>query len=129
MQNIKRSFEKSTSEERMLQQENKKLQHPKSFSFHAITDETHAGKKRSLLRRLSPFLLLVFGLLVLFPYMMITGEGAINNIWWLVFLFPFTEVNLLLADFALWNYFRGKRIARIWLIELAFSVLIVSLLI
>jgi len=82
-----------------------------------------------LIKRFSPFLILFCLLLVLFPYMMITGTGSVKNFWVLLFLFPFTEVNLFYADFAIWRYFSGKKIMPIWIIELSFSILIVKLLI
>jgi hypothetical protein len=132
MSHIKRSFEKSTEEEEMmLQREKNKTsgQRNNSASFYNIADEKLGAERKSLLKRISPFLLLVLFLVVLFPYMMITGEGAIRSEWLLIFLFPFTIANLLLTDFAIWNYFRGKKIGRIWLIELTLSVLIIHMLI
>lgn len=93
-------------------------------------DDKPADRNRvPLIKRFSPFLILFCLLLVLFPYMMITGVGSVKNFWVLLFLFPFTEVNLFYADFAIWRYFSGKKIMPIWLIELTFSVLIVKLLI
>src|SRR4051812_1629709 len=76
--------------------------------------ESLPTKKKSglrFLKRVSPFLLLEFFLLALFPYMMITGEGLIHNNWLLLFLFVFIEINVMFTDFALWNYFNGKKIA------------------
>jgi len=98
------------------------------------TPETLPTKKKSggrlrFLKRVSPFLMLEFFLLVLFPYMIITGEGLIHNKWLLLFLFVFIEVNALFTDFALWNYFKGKKIIRIWLIEVPLTFLIIHFLI
>ncbi len=84
---------------------------------------------RQLLKRISPFLLLDFFLAGLFPYMMITGRGFTHNEWLLVFLFIFIEVNVLFIDFALWNYFEGKKIFRIWLMEIPLTFLIIHFLI
>src|SRR5438045_2253421 len=85
----------------------------------AIQKTVSAKKKLGLrfLKRVSPFLLLEFFLLGLFPYMMITGQGLIHNNWLLLSLFVFVEINVMFTDFALWNYFSGKKIIRIWLIE------------
>src|SRR3954451_6395806 len=94
--------------------------------------ETLPTKKKSglrSLRRVSPFLLLEIFLLALFPYMMITGEGLLHNNWLLLFLFVFIEINVMFADFALWNYFNGKKIIRIWLIEVPLTFLIIHFLI
>ena len=101
------------------------------FPLHAIKDEEPAEPKKKvpLIKRLSPFLMLVCLLLVMFPYMMITGSGNVKSFWWLLFLFPFTISNLLFADIAIWKYFEGKKVIPIWLIELTLSVLIFQLLI
>jgi len=101
-----------------------------NFVLHAVTDDDTKQKDRlPLIKRFSPFLILFCVLLVLFPYMMISGTGSVKNFWVLLFLFPFTEVNLFYADFALWKYFTGRKIMPIWIIELTFSILIVKLLI
>lgn len=81
------------------------------------------------LRRLSPFLLLGFFLMGLFPYMFITGTGSIDNPLLLIFAFIFLEVNILYIDFVLWYYFKGKKIYKIWLIEIPFTLLVLWLLI
>ena len=100
------------------------------FKLSAVKDDVPGDNDRiPLIKRFSPFLILFCLLLVLFPYMMITGVGNIKSFWLLLFLFPFTEVNIFFADFALWKYFAGKKIIPIWLIELTFSVLIVKMLI
>jgi hypothetical protein len=98
------------------------------------TPETLPAKKKlgvqlRFLKRVSPFLMLEFFLLVLFPYMMITGAGLIHDKWLLLFLFIFMEINILFTDFALWNYFKGKKVFRIWLIEVPLTFLILHFLI
>ena len=85
--------------------------------------------KSRFLKRLSPFLLLVPFLLALFPYLLITGTSAIQSTWLLLFLFPFTIINVLFIDFSLWNFFEGKKRFFIWLIELTLSFVIVYFLI
>ncbi|QEC69405.1 hypothetical protein FRZ67_19635 [Panacibacter ginsenosidivorans] len=100
------------------------------FKLSAVKDNVPGDKERvPLIKRFSPFLILFCFLLLLFPYMMITGAGNIKSFWLLLFLFPFTEVNIFYADFAIWKYFTGKKILPIWLIELTFSILIVKMLI
>ena len=112
-----------------------KTQEPSSKLFEQkdfTTPETVPTQKKSGLRylkRVSPFLLLEFFLLALFPYMLITGEGLIHNKWLLLFLFMFIEINVIFTDFALWNYFNGKKIIRIWLIEVPLTFLIIHFLI
>jgi hypothetical protein len=92
--------------------------------------ETKNKKKKSLsLKRISPFFILGFFLVGLFPYMFLTGSGTIHNPFLLLFAFLFFEINVLYADFALWNYFEGKKIFRIWLIEVPLALLIVYFLI
>ncbi|HEY6975312.1 MAG TPA: hypothetical protein VH396_03420 [Chitinophagaceae bacterium] len=108
---------------------------PKVFAQKDFTiPETLQTKKKTgtqlqFLKRVSPFLLLEFFLLVLFPYMIITGTGFTQNKWLLLFLFIFIEINVLFTDFALWNYFNGKKIIRIWLIEVPLTFLIIHFLI
>ncbi|CAN5602934.1 hypothetical protein BH10BAC2_BH10BAC2_04820 [soil metagenome] len=104
-------------------------QEEKNFALHAINDAPEAKKKMPVIKRFSPFLILACLLLVLFPYLMITQNGSIQNFWLLLFLFPFTISNLLFADFAIWKYFSGKKVMPIWLIELTLSIFIVQLLI
>ena len=69
------------------------------------------------IKRLSPFLLSLLLLPAFFVYLFFEEKGIGNNVWVLVSLFVFTEINFLYIDFALWNYFKGKKIFRIWLIE------------
>lgn len=101
-----------------------------NYKLYVVSNEDPAEPgKISIIKRFSPFLILFCALLILFPYMMITGTGNIRSFWLLLFLFPFTEVNLFFADFALWKYFTGKKIIPIWVIELTFSILIVKFLV
>ena len=51
---------------------------------------------RFSLERVSPFLLLGFFLVGLFPYMFITGIGTIHTTLFLLLVFAFLEVNLLI---------------------------------
>ena len=78
-------------------------------------------KHLMLVTRISPIIILSTVFLFLFPYMMVTGTGNIEGTLAKAVLFPFVITNLLVADFALWNYFEGKKIATIWLIELIVS--------
>jgi hypothetical protein len=93
-----------------------------------LLKEKKISMKSRVLKRMSPFLLLVVFLLVLFPYLLITGKGAVTNFWILIFLFPFTIINVLFFDFALWNYFEGKKKLLIWIIEFTLSFFIVYFL-
>jgi len=137
---MKQYTEKLTSESPMSQKEKhsplKSSANPlpktdEHFPLHAVNDEDNEQKKKKipLIKRFSPFLILCCLLLVLFPYMMITGYGNVKSFWLLLFLFPFSISNILFADIAIWKYFEGKKIMPIWLIELTLSVLIVQLLI
>jgi len=42
----------------------------------------------------------------------------VNSLWLQLFLLTGIEVYLLFFDFAIWNYFEGKKIVRIWVVEL-----------
>src|SRR4051812_14849727 len=91
--------------------------------------ENKTKRAFQFLKRISPFLLLGFFLVGLFPYMFLTGVGTIHNVFLLMFAFIFLEVNILYGDFALWNYFEGKKIFRIWLIEVPLAFLVIYFLI
>lgn len=134
---MKQHAEKITSDPAMLKKdkyrplksaEDSNLKKEENFTLHAITDTPEEKTKMPFIKRFSPFLILTCLLLVLFPYLMITQNGSIQNFWLLLFLFPFTISNLLFADFAIWKYFSGKKVMPIWLIELTLSILIVQLL-
>jgi len=71
--------------------------------------------KFKLIKRLSPFLLFEFILPVVFIYLMSTGKDV--NILFQLVVFLFLEINMMVFDFAFWNYFEGKKQTRIWLIE------------
>jgi len=60
-------------------------------------------------KRITPFLLLEVFLVVLFAYMFLMGKVIMQSIYVTAFLFPFMIVNILLIDFALCNYFQGKK--------------------
>jgi len=94
-----------------------------------LSKKKTSAKRFKLLKRISPFLILGFFLVGLFLYMFITGTGSIHSEWLLLFAFIFLEVNILYADFALWNYFEGKKIFKIWLIEIPVAFLILHFLI
>jgi len=87
------------------------------------------SRKRNILERLSPFLLLELFLIFLFPYMVITSRGSMEIPTVKIILLPFIIANMVCADFALWNFFEGKKKGFIWVIESAVSGLIVYWLI
>jgi len=80
-----------------------------------------AGKAQKRMIRISPFLLLVLFLLVWFPYSVISS-GNIFSAW--LIIIPFLIANVSLADFAIWNYFGGKKKLLIWISEAVISALI-----
>src|SRR3954447_13230878 len=101
-----------------------------SFSTHLHNEVTRVIVKRKnyLFNRLSPFLLLAAFLILLFPYMFITDVVSIESIWLKIILFPALFINVLFADFAIWNFFEGKKRFQIWVIELTLSVFILYML-
>jgi hypothetical protein len=98
---------------------------------HELSEHTPIIPKSKLryLKRVSPFLLLAIFLLFFLPYVLITGNGAIQSIGLNVILFTFILINVLFIDFALWNYFSGKKILLIWIIESILSFVVLYLLI
>ncbi|SRR6266542_5884223 len=81
-----------------------------------LTDTKKFRQKIRILKRISPFFILAACLPVLFMYAVIEN---IHHILLLFFLFVFIEVNILTIDFALWNYHKGNKIWRIWMIEMS----------
>ncbi len=78
-------------------------------------------------KRLSPMLILIIFLFFFFPYLLFTGTGSLKN-QWLILLFPLILANALMIDFALWNYYTGKKKLTIWMLELPLSVSTILLL-
>ena len=76
-------------------------------------------KKLGAVKRTSPFLITAVCIPALFVYAMISGVENLPNKWFLFFVMTFVEVNILMIDFALWNYYEGKKKLRIWLIEVS----------
>lgn len=81
-------------------------------------------KKKSLhynfVKRLSPFLITVILLPFFTIFTVINNVHLFEKMWLQVIVFCIIEFNLLLLDYALWNYFCGKKVVRIWMIELTF---------
>ena|SRR5689334_15788041 len=86
-------------------------------------------EKSSLIRRITPFLILEVFLIGFFPYMFLTGKVVMQNFLTTGLLFPFIIVNLLFFDFALCNYYGGKKIFKTWCIESILSFVLLYLLI
>src|SRR5580765_1773597 len=97
------------------------------FSVHPVSKKMRAPQTASRLRRISPFLLLVIFLIGWFSYILITDADAITPTE--IVLLPFVVVNMILVDFAVWNYFGWKKKWLIWLIESIVSGLTIYLFI
>jgi len=69
-----------------------------------------------VLKRISPFLIIAFCLPVVFTCLLMKD---IYSGWLLAFFFVFVQVNILTIDFAIWNYHKGNKIWRMWLIEMS----------
>jgi len=89
---------------------------PKPFSDPSLMKKNASTK--TFLKRLSPFLVTVIVFPLLIIYTTVKDVHIFENMLLQVLVFSFIEFNLLLLDFALWNYFGGKKITRIWAIEL-----------
>ena len=88
-----------------------------------LNKKTVAFFQPSLFKRLSPFLLAVPVLTIIFGYQLVTGTGTVPSDLLLLILFPFAITNVLFIDFFLWNYFAGKKKVVIWSLEL-FAIII-----
>jgi len=82
---------------------------------------TVSFRRKALYKRCSPFLMLVPLLLLLLPFQLISNTGIVSNKFLLVLIYAFMLVYTLFTDFALWNYFEGKKKLLIWIIELPLS--------
>jgi hypothetical protein len=80
-----------------------------------ITGIRRLFEKLSFLKRVSPLCIVAACLPVLFVYA--TFNNVHNTVFFFV-LFLFAEANILTIDFAIWNYHRGHKIVRVWMIEL-----------
>ena len=101
----------------------------KSYSASNPLLGKESRKKSSFIKRITPFLILEIFFMALFPYMFVTGKVIMQSVLLTAFLFPFTIINLLFLDFALCNYFEGKKIFRIWVIESILSSGLIYLII
>jgi hypothetical protein len=72
-------------------------------------------QKISFLKRVSPFFIVAVCLPVLYIYALIDN---VHNSVFLFFLLLFAEANILTIDFAIWNYHKGNKIVRVWMIEM-----------
>jgi hypothetical protein len=96
----------------------------KTGDVHIDPDIKKLSRRVPLLMRLSPFLVIVFFLPLMFMYSFFIIHGFFYKTL-LFFLFLFVEGNLFYLDVALWKYYRGRRKIRIWLIELVCISLVV----
>lgn len=78
----------------------------------------------NFVKRLSPFLITVILLPFIAVYAVMENVHFFEHMWLQLIVFGFIEFNLLLLDYALWNYFNGKKVAGIWVIELMFESLL-----
>ena len=117
MQTVENVIEKTSIERRpfKFQKEIKSLE---IFGFKKV-------HKRKGFKRLSPFLILAFLLPIVSVYSFIIGGSFLFQLALLFIL----EINILFADFAVWNYFRYKKITGIWIAESFIAFAIVYLMI
>jgi len=102
----------------------------KSAFMYLLSDIILFGKEMKILFtiNLPPFILLDLLFIILFPYILITGEGNIQNPWLQVLAYPALVSNILLSHLVLQKYLGRKKIFITWAIELFVSALIIYLL-
>jgi len=90
-----------------------------------LVHRKYNAAKLVLLRLISPIVVSAIFLLFYFPYQLAEGKIESSELLPKTILFLFMLPNCMLADFAIWNYFEGKKIALIWAIEcvIAFAML------
>ena len=101
----------------------------KSAFMYLLNDIVLFGKEMKTLFtiNLPPFILLGLLFIILFPYLLITGEGSIQNPWLQVLVYPAIATNILLSHMVLHKYLGMRKIFITWVIELSISALIVCL--
>ena len=80
-------------------------------------------KNRLVLKRITPFLLMSLFLTFLLIYSVVAGTET--TIATKLLLYPFLLINIVFADFALWNYFAARKIWVIWALECFTSAMLV----
>ena len=80
-----------------------------------------SARRQVSLRSLSPFLWFSIFLFFFFIYKVTINTGTQTQL----ILLPFLIANMAYADFALWNYFEGKKKATIWIVESLISAAII----
>lgn len=86
-------------------------------------------KRFNFFQRISPFMFLVAALMVLIPKLYIDSIKDLYSGVLYTLLFLSIILNILLADFALWNYFKGSKRVLAWLLEISISAIIIYLLV
>jgi len=84
-------------------------------------------KRKRLIKRISPFLLLSFFLPVQFIHSFFIEKIGSHSLLLQLCILIFLEVNILITDFALWNYYGNNKILRIWLIEGSLAFMLIYL--
>jgi hypothetical protein len=81
------------------------------------------NKKHLIIKRTTPFLLLSLFLSFWLVYTLVAATEI--SIATKLILYPFMLINLALADFALWNYLKGKKRWLIWTFESIATAMII----
>jgi len=80
-------------------------------------------KNRLILKRITPFLLLSLFFAFWLVYALIAGAEI--TIATKLIVYPFLFINLVFADFALWNYLEGRKLWLIWILESITTAIII----
>jgi hypothetical protein len=95
---------------------------PSSNPSYTLKKNRRSFRRKPIsIRRLSPFLLVAIFLVFNFFYMLAANTGTTTKI----IAIPFVTANIAFTDFALWNYFEGKKKGVIWALEGLISTIIV----
>ena len=81
------------------------------------------SKRNLIIKRITPFFLLSLFLTFWLVHELVAGAGT--AIITKLILYPFLLVNIVFADFAMWNYLAGKKIWLIWMLECIISTMII----
>lgn len=100
--------------------------------IYAPNQKAAATRNRSysanLAKRISPFMLLSGLLIIVYPFLLVLGKTPFHSEWWGFGALMLTIIYVVLFDFAIWNYFKGKKVNRIWIIELILATAILYFL-
>ena len=79
------------------------------------------SKRNLIIKRITPFFLLSLFLTFWFVHELVAGTAIVTKL----ILYPFLLVNIVFADFAMWNYLGSRKLWLIWVLECFISAVLI----